>query len=294
MARAASAAQPGLASLPELDEVGRVAFYNVGLQASALMGAGRAKWFGFLKADVIKAFSELHCDVLCLSEMGEVKVGLESAFAEAESISSGVAQPAPGSLRRWFKKALQEMHAGDWGIYPRGHYVTLVRPDSAIEVECESEVYIYPEQEFRVAQLLRCRTRTVPVVASGASQPAEPFSFRWLCTNVHCPVSKKRPFTSEARQGVLDNLVALMRDGGTTPMLVGGDLNFGLGGLRSGLQQAGLPAQETFIAKSRENKFRHGDLAVALGGLVAMQENSEMGASCVRVLCPKRHRSPSE
>ena len=50
---------------------------------------------------MIKAFSELRCDVLCLSEMGEVQVGLESAFAEAESISSGVAQPAPGSLRRW-------------------------------------------------------------------------------------------------------------------------------------------------------------------------------------------------
>ena len=116
------------------------------------------------------------------------------------------------------------------------------------------------------------------MVECGAPQPAQPFSVRWLCTNVHFPASKKRPYTWEARQGVLDNLVALT-DGGTTPMLVGGDLNFGLGGLRSGLQQAGLPAQETFIAKSRENKFRHGDLAVALGGLVAIQENSEMGAS---------------
>ena len=298
MARAASAAQPGpaldgSASLPDLDEVARVAFYNVGLQASALLGAQRIKWFAQLKADVIKAFSELRCDVLCLSEMGEVQVGLESAFAEAESISSGGAQPAPGSLRRWFEGALQEVQAGDWGIYPRGHYVTLVRPDAGIEVEKEEEVNIYPAQDFRVAQVLRCRTRTVPVVECGAPQPAQPFSFRWLCTNVHNPASKKRPFTWEARQGVLDNLVALT-DGGTTPMLVGGDLNFGLVGLRSGLQQAGLPAQETFIAKSRENKFRHGDLAVALGGLVAMQENSEMGASCVRVLCPKRHRSPSE
>ena len=293
MARAASAAQPGLASLPELDEVGRVAFYNVGLQDSAFVGGQRRRWFGLLKADVIKAFSELHCDVVCLCEMGEVQVGLESAFARAERKTSGVAQPAPGSLRRWFEGALQEVQAGDWGIYPRGHYVTLVRPDAGIEVEKEEEVNIYPAHAFRVAQVLRCRTRTVPVVESGAPQPAQPFSFRWLCTNVHCPASKKRPYTWEARQGVLDNLVALT-DGGTTPMLVGGDLNFGLVGLRSGLQQAGLPAQETFIAKSRENKFRHGDLAVALGGLVAMQENSEMGASCVRVLCPKRHRSPSE
>ena len=80
----------------------------------------------------------------------------------------------------------------------------------------------------------------------------------------------------EARQGVLHGLVALS-GGGTTPMVVGGDLNFGLVGLRAGLQEAGLPAQKTFIAKSRENNFKHGDLAVALGGLVAMQENSEMG-----------------
>ena len=41
MARSASAAQPGRGSLPDLDEVGRVAFYNVGLQASALEGAQR-------------------------------------------------------------------------------------------------------------------------------------------------------------------------------------------------------------------------------------------------------------
>ena len=105
---------------------------------------------------MIKAFSELRCDVLCLSEMGEVQVGLESAFARAEIISSGVAQPAPGSLRRWFEGALQEVQAGDWGIYPRGHYVTLVRPDAGIEVDKEEEVNIYPAQDFRVAQVLRC------------------------------------------------------------------------------------------------------------------------------------------
>ena len=249
----------GSAALPVLDEVGRVAFYNVGLQAPALMGKQQRKWFDKLKADVIKAFSELRCDVLCLSEMGEVQVGLESAFAEAESISNGVAQPAPGSLRRWFEGALQEVQAGDWGIYPRGHYVTLVRPDAGIEVEKEEEVNIYPAQDFCVAQVLRCRTRTVPVVECGAPQPAQPFSFYWLCANVHCPASKKRPYPAEARQGVLDGLVALA-GGGTLPMVVGGDLNFGLVGLRSGLQQAELPAQETCIAKSRENNFRHGDL----------------------------------
>ena len=127
---------------------------------------------------MIKAFSELRCDVLCLSEMGEVQVGLESAFARAERKTSGVAQPAPGSLRRWFEGALQEVQAGDWGIYPRGHYVTLVRPDAGIEVEKEEEVNIYPAQDFRVAQVLHCRTKTVPVVESGVPQPAQPFPFR--------------------------------------------------------------------------------------------------------------------
>ena len=52
----------------------RVAFYNVGLQVAQLVGQQRRKWFDRLKADVIKVFSELRCDVLCLSEM-------ESAFA---------------------------------------------------------------------------------------------------------------------------------------------------------------------------------------------------------------------
>ena len=157
-----------MASLPHLDEVGRVAFYNVGLQVAQLEGQHRRTWFNKLKADVIKVFSELRCDVLCLSEMGEVQVGLESAFARAERKTSGGEQPAPGSLRRWFEGALQEVQAGDWGIYPRGHYVTLVRPDAGIEVEKEEEVNIYPAQDFRVAQVLRCFTRTVPVVKCGA------------------------------------------------------------------------------------------------------------------------------
>ena len=223
-----------MASLPHLDEVGRVAFYNVGLQVAQLEGQHRRTWFNRLKADVIKVFSELHCDVLCLSEMGEVQVGLESAFARAErkqrergtsieqrvkkkaagtrtrraardedqialelaeaesrreALEEGAAaapastapmartlqpepdeegMPDPGSLRRWFEGALQEVQAGDWGIYPRGHYVTLVRPDAGIEVEKEEEVNIYPAQDFRVAQVLRCFTRTVPVVKCGA------------------------------------------------------------------------------------------------------------------------------
>ena len=280
--RPASAAQLGPAvdgTLPDLDGIGRVAFYNVGLQDLALLGAQRRRWFGLLKADVIKAFSELHCDMVCLCEMGEVQVGLESAFAEAERITNGVAQPAPDSLRRWFKEALQEVHAGNWSIYPRGHYVTLVRPDSAFEVESESEVNIYRPQNFRVAQLLRCRTRTRPVVTSGALQPAEPFSFRWLCVNLHCPASQKHPYREGARQGVLNGLLALC-GGGTTPMVVGGDLNFGLISLQSGLHEAfrsiQQPALKTFIAKSRE-VHQHGDLAVALGGLVAVQEDSNIG-----------------
>ena len=46
--------------------------------------------------------------------------------------------------------------------------MTLVRPDAGIEVEKEEEVNIYPAQDFRVAQVLRCFTRTVPVVKCGA------------------------------------------------------------------------------------------------------------------------------
>ena len=72
---------------------------------------------------------------MCLSEMGEGQVGLEGAFAEAERRSSGVAQPAPGALRRWFGEALQEVQEGEWGIYPRGHYVSLVRPDEAFALD---------------------------------------------------------------------------------------------------------------------------------------------------------------
>ncbi len=141
--QSASAAQPGRAlggsaSVHELDPVGRVAFYNVGLFKPQLVGGRSRFWFRQLKDEVIKAFAELRCDMLCLSEMGEVQEGLESAFAAAES-SSGVAQPAPGALRRWFQGALQEVHEGDWGIYPRGHYVTLVCPDATIEVQSEWE-----------------------------------------------------------------------------------------------------------------------------------------------------------
>ncbi len=193
--------------------------------------------FGMLKAEVIKMFSELRCVMLWFSDMGEVQEGLASAFAAAES-SSGVAQPAPGALRRWFQGVLQEVHEGDWGIYPRGHYVTLVCPDAAIEVQSEREEIIYLQQAFRVAQ-----------VSSGVAQPALGALRCWLCVNVHCPSSKGRPYGLVARQGVLSQ---------------NGNPRMGVGGVLA--LRAGLP----------EADFRlHGDLAVALDGLVAIQEDSD-------------------
>ncbi len=71
----------------------------VGLFTPQLEGRSSTTWFGMLKAEVIKVFSELRCVMLWLSEMGEVQEGLESAFAAAE-VASGVAQPAPRALRR--------------------------------------------------------------------------------------------------------------------------------------------------------------------------------------------------
>ena len=79
---------------------------------------------------------------------------------------------------------------------------------------------------------------------------------------------------------MLNGLAALC-SGGNNPMVVGGDLNFGILGLQQGLKESfGTAAelgQKTYIPKSHEDNFLHGDLAVVVGGLVAMQENSGMG-----------------
>ncbi len=92
-------------------------------------------------------------------------------------------------------------------------------------------------------------------VPSGVAQPALGALRCWLCVNVHCPSSKGQPYGLVARQGVLSQ-------NGNTRMGVGGDVNFLLLALRAGLPEADLRL--------------HGDLAVALDGLVGIQEDSDI------------------
>ena len=168
--------------LDSLDPVGRVAFYNVGSQRSQIGGPRGRQRLNRVAQDLQKCFVELSADMVCLSELGEVLVGLDAEFHKLEDKHGSVSQPAPGSVsqpalgavERWLRKTLVAVEQGDWNIYVDGHYASVIRPDSSFEVESVETRCLYPLQPWRVAQVLSLCTRTVTEPGGSASQPALP------------------------------------------------------------------------------------------------------------------------
>ena len=68
-----------------------------------------------LAADFVKAFSVHELDMLCLSELGELGVGL------------GAALPFAGGVEAWIAELLQGSAAQPVLIHADGHYATIVR-----------------------------------------------------------------------------------------------------------------------------------------------------------------------
>jgi hypothetical protein len=73
---AGGAAQPTFSALPDSASELTVGFYNVGIQLSEFGGKKWKMKERRLAADIFKAFDLHALDLLCLSEIGEIGVGI--------------------------------------------------------------------------------------------------------------------------------------------------------------------------------------------------------------------------
>ena len=107
------AAQPIFSELPDDASELTVAFYNVGINLSQV---GTKHWKSkekALAADIDEAANVHGLDILCLSELGEVDVGLGERLPEGDVVA-------------WIRKVLADSAVSPVAIYADAHYATLV------------------------------------------------------------------------------------------------------------------------------------------------------------------------
>ena len=119
----------------------RVGFYNVGLLKSTVRGKRFGKTKEKLAKDLQRIFFEENCDMLCLSELGEIEEGLDDELPKgaleffqdlrlqasikedlrqcSESTTSSAAQPA-------------DMKCSKITVLCDSHYATLIRDDKLV------------------------------------------------------------------------------------------------------------------------------------------------------------------
>ena len=140
-----------------------VAFYNVGIQLSQV---GTKKWTTTKKelaADIVKAANVHALDILCLSELGEVGVGIGKKLPEGDVIA-------------WIRKLLADSAVSPVAIYADGHYATLVLSDRMEVLQYRVIRDFVKTQRDRCFQHFRVRT----------SERDEPISI----VNCHAPSSR--------------------------------------------------------------------------------------------------------
>ena len=161
-----------------------MAFYNVGIQ---LLQVNSRKWpttEDKLAEDIIKAATMHELDILCLSELGEVGVGIGGNLPE-------------GGVIAWIHKLLTGSAVSPVKIYADGHYATLVLFDRMNILQYQVINGFVPTQPGRCFQHFRVCT----------SECDMPISI----VNCHAPSSRKW------------NLTACYRDGSSTRRQLLGD-----------------------------------------------------------------------
>ena len=92
-----------------------VGFYNVGIKLDEVNEKNWKIKERMLKDDIVKAFDEHGLDILCLSELGELGIGLAPSLPK-EDISA------------WTQGLLSDSAVPPVEVYANNHYVTLVKP----------------------------------------------------------------------------------------------------------------------------------------------------------------------
>ena len=233
-----------------------VGFYNVGIQLTELSGKKWPSKQSALKADIIKAFDTHVLDILCLSELGELGVGIAAGLPDR-------------NVGAWMTELLRDSAIPPVHISTEGHYLTIAKT-SRVKVDRDSLVQGFDDNNTdRSFQHLR-------VFVAGDDVPIS-------IINCHAPSSKKRPLTASCRKRYLlaaHNVCAGDR------FVWGGDFNTGciqftaiMKGIDSRYSgEEGDISSALQVCYSHPMKSRDGDLAVSYG-LAAIQTDSAVGKS---------------
>ena len=232
----AGAEEPGVAAVTVVEDdetVLRVAFYNIGLQQSALDTKKRAVAEARCQAlarDIAEGFRRHRLDLLCLCEVGEHDIGLHGQknlnCDSQEQLLELVAQMATTELRSGaLEPAVQvELLSGQ---YPA--YAAMQRRGSVLAVEGVMEHRGLDTRPLMPGQGRYDRTMIT-------------LNCRWMdkpikITCCHCPSSRKHTWDGNVRAAVLPNIFRLAGlvpfedwgDGAVEPVawILGGDLNLG-------------------------------------------------------------------
>ena len=210
-----------------------------------------------LAADIVKAVNMHALDILCLSELGEVGVGIGEKLPEGDVIA-------------WIRNLLADSAVSPVAIYADGHYATFVLSDRMEILQYRVIRDFVETQRDRCFQHFRVRT----------SERDEPISI----VNCHAPSSWQRKLTAAGR---LRYFTAFHEACAGDPFIWGGDFNTGLIQLATLLERiddrytmdssAAQPGSLQTVF-SHPLQWRHGDLAVTFG-LCSAQVNSNVGAS---------------
>ena len=235
-----------------------VAFYNVGINSSQV---GTKKWSRTektLAADIIKAVDMHALDILCLSELGGIDVGIQNKLRE-------------GNVEVWIRNVLAGSQVSPVDIYVDAHYATLVLSDRVKLLEYRLIDEFIETQPYRCFQHFRFHVK----------DRHEPISI----VNCHAPSSVRRHLSMEMRKKYF---IAFHSACASDPFIWGGDFNTGLLNLSSFLETIDdrYKVSETSAAQSGSLRYVfsntlslvHGDIAVTFG-LCSAQEDSLVGKS---------------
>ena len=256
------AAQPTFSALPANTTELTVGFYNVAIQLSEVGGRGWKIKERRLASDLAKAFEVHALDILCLSELGEIRRGI------GENIPGG-------DVYAWIRGLLSDRAGPPVRVYVHGHYLTIVKFNRVAVLQCKLVSDFVPDQADRCFQHLRVRV----------GDDTEPVSI----INCHVPASKERELTTDGR---MHTFLACHKACAGDRFIWGGDLNTGVIQLTALMQNidksytldsAAHPGSYCCrvgalqLAFSDPLRFKHGDL-VMTHGLRSFQTNSEVGA----------------
>ena len=266
-----NAAQPTFLKLSDNAPELTVGFYNLGIQLSEFGGPKWKKKEPKLSSDLVKAFVTHELDILCLSELGELGVGLVEKIHE-------------GDVDAWIRMLLAGSAVPPVDIYTNGNYTTIVAKTGRVEITEHKLVKGFmPQQSDRCYQHFRVRVQ-------GDSDAVS-------IINCHAPSSNKRKLTDEGRRGYFRSF---HYESSPDRFIWGGDFNTKLILFTTLMQEidprytskqdetssaaqpgptpgAAQPAGMQFIFSHRVG-FRHGDVAITYG-LCSVQVKSEVGVT---------------